>query len=153
MAGLREGGNEPAGSLKAICNLIYETPAPDQETFLSRILAAFDEVREMLDVFGRVRQNFLRLSYACIECGNVCKMIDNDDSFRQRAVIEFLIKEKKSSAEIHLRHQHAYGDVCIGASNVRRWMKHFKYGNKSTQDESRRGSASNCLRGTQQGKS
>ena len=66
-------------------------------------------------------------------------MADIDISFRQHAVIEFLVKEEKSAAEIHLRLQHAYGDVCMGASSVRRWVKHFKDGNTSMQDEPRSG--------------
>ncbi|KAJ4436101.1 hypothetical protein ANN_18728 [Periplaneta americana] len=37
------------------------------------------------------------------EFGNVCKMVDNDGSFRQHTVIKFLVKEEKSAAEIHLR--------------------------------------------------
>ncbi|KAJ4451241.1 hypothetical protein ANN_02702 [Periplaneta americana] len=61
-------------------------------------------------------------------------MVDNDSSFRQRAVIKFLVKEEKSTAEIHLRLQRAYGDVCMGASSVRRWVKHFEDGNTSIQD-------------------
>ena len=56
------------------------------------------------------------------------KMADNDMSFRQRAVIEFLVKEEIPAAEIHQRLQHAYGSVCMGASSVRRWVKHFKDG-------------------------
>ena len=54
------------------------------------------------------------------------KMAHNDMSFRQRAVIEFLVKEEIPAAEIHQRLQRAYGSVCMGASNVRRWVKHFK---------------------------
>ena len=50
-------------------------------------------------------------------------------SFRQRAVIEFLAKEEIPAAEIHQRLQRAYGNVCMGASSVRRWVKHFKDGN------------------------
>ena len=50
------------------------------------------------------------------------KTADNDMSFRQRAVIEF------PAAEIHQRLQPAYGSVCMGASSVRRWVKHFKDG-------------------------
>ena len=46
-------------------------------------------------------------------------------SFRQRAVIEFLVKEEIPAAEIHQRLQRAYGSVCMGASSVRRWVKHF----------------------------
>ncbi|KAJ4429622.1 hypothetical protein ANN_21823 [Periplaneta americana] len=73
------------------------------------------------------------------KCCNVCKMVDNDGSFRQRAVIKFLVEEEKSAAEIHLRLQHAYADVCKGASSVRRWVKHFEDGNTSIQDEPRSG--------------
>ena len=53
-------------------------------------------------------------------------MADNDMSFRQHAVIEFLAKEEIPAAEIHQRLQHAYGSVCKGASSVRRRVKHFK---------------------------
>ena len=55
-------------------------------------------------------------------------MADNAMSFRQRAVIEFLVKEEIPAAEIHQRLQRAYGSVCMGASSVRRWVKHFKDG-------------------------
>ena len=41
-------------------------------------------------------------------------------SFRQRAVIEFLVKEEIPAAEIHQSLQRAYGSVCMGASSVRR---------------------------------
>ena len=57
-------------------------------------------------------------------------MADNDMSFRQRAVIEFLVKEEMPAAEIHQRLQRAYGSVCMGASSVRRWVKHFKDGER-----------------------
>jgi len=46
-------------------------------------------------------------------------MADNDVSFRQRAVIEFLVKEEIPAAGIHHRLQCVYGDVCMGASSVR----------------------------------
>ena len=49
-------------------------------------------------------------------------------SFRQHAVIEFLVKEEIPPAEIHQRLQRAYGSVCMGASSVGRWVKHFKDG-------------------------
>jgi len=62
-------------------------------------------------------------------------MADNDMSFRQRAVIEFLVKDENPAAEIHQRLQREYGSVCMGASSVRRWVKHFKDGNTSIQDE------------------
>ena len=55
-------------------------------------------------------------------------MADNDMSFRQGAVIEFLVKEEIPAAEIHQRLQRAYGSVCMGASSVGRWVRHFKDG-------------------------
>ena len=58
-------------------------------------------------------------------------------SFRQRAVFEFLVKEEIPAAEIHQRLQRAYGSVCMGVSRVRRWVKHFKDGNTSIQDQPR----------------
>ena len=57
-------------------------------------------------------------------------MADNDMSFRQRAVIEFVVKEEIPAAEIHQRLQRAYGSVCMGASSVRRWVKHLKMGKR-----------------------
>jgi transposase len=64
-------------------------------------------------------------------------MADNDVSFRQRAGIEFLVKEEFPVADIHHRLQLVYGDVCMGASSVRRWVKHFKDGTTSIQDQPR----------------
>jgi len=42
-------------------------------------------------------------------------MADNDMSFRQRAVIEILVKEEIPAVEIHQRLQRAYGSVCMGS--------------------------------------
>ena len=64
------------------------------------------------------------------------KMADNDMSFRQRAVIEFLVKEEIPAAEIHQRLHRAYGSVCMSASSVRRWVKHFKDGENGGNSES-----------------
>jgi len=43
-----------------------------------------------------------------------------DMSFREGAVIEFLVKEEIPAAEIHQRLQRAYRSVCMGESSVRR---------------------------------
>jgi len=66
-------------------------------------------------------------------------MADNDMLFRQRAVVDFIVKEEIPAAEIHQSLQRAHGSVCMGASSVRRWVKHFKDGNTSIQDEPRSG--------------
>ena len=65
-------------------------------------------------------------------------------SFRQSAVIEFLVKEEILAAEIHQGFQRAYGSVCMGASSVRRWVKHFKDG----KTEAIQKAVGQCLRRT-----
>jgi len=40
-------------------------------------------------------------------------MVDNDVSFRQCAITEFLVKEEDPTANIHHRIQRVYGDVCM----------------------------------------
>ena len=74
-------------------------------------------------------------------------MSDNDMSFRRRAVIEFLVKEEIPAAEIHQRLQCAYGSVCMGASSVRRWLKHFKDGENGGNSESSAAVSSDGWRG------
>ena len=64
------------------------------------------------------------------------KMADNDMSFRQLAVIEFLVIEEIPAAAIHQRLQRAYGSVCMDSSSVRRWVKHFKDGKNGGNSES-----------------
>jgi hypothetical protein len=61
-------------------------------------------------------------------------MADDDVLFRQRAVIDFFVKEIPT-ADIHRKLHHVYGDVGMGAHIVRRWIKHFKDGNTSIQDQ------------------
>jgi transposase len=65
------------------------------------------------------------------------KMAVTEMSFRQCAVIEFLLKEGNSAAVIYERLRCVYGDVCMGTSSVRRWMKHFKDGNTDIADQPR----------------
>ena len=59
-------------------------------------------------------------------------MAENDVSFRQRAITEFLVKEEIPAADVHHSLQRAYGGVCMGASSVRRWVKHFKEGTQAS---------------------
>jgi hypothetical protein len=61
------------------------------------------------------------------------------DMFCQPAVIEFLVKEGNSAAVIYGRLRVVYGDVCMGVSSVRRWVKHFKDGNTDIVDYPRCG--------------
>jgi hypothetical protein len=59
----------------------------------------------------------------------------NNISFRKHAINEFLGEEEIPTADIHYRLQCVYGDVCMGTGSVRRWVKHFKDGNMSIQDQ------------------
>jgi hypothetical protein len=59
-------------------------------------------------------------------------MANNGVSFRQRAVIEFPVKEEIPTADIDHRLQRVYGDVCMRTGSVRRWVKHFKDGNTTS---------------------
>ena len=61
-------------------------------------------------------------------------MADDSVSFHQCAITDFLVKVDIPPVDIHHR-LGVYGDVCMGASGVRRWVKHFKYGNMSIQDQ------------------
>jgi transposase len=66
-------------------------------------------------------------------------MAVTDMSFRQHAVLEFLVKEGNSAGVFYERLRGVYGDVCMGASSVRRWVKHFKDGNADIADQPRCG--------------
>jgi hypothetical protein len=57
--------------------------------------------------------------------------------FRQRAVIQFRVKEGNLAGVIYERLHGVYGDTCMGASSVRRWVKHFKDGNTDIADQPR----------------
>jgi transposase len=65
------------------------------------------------------------------------KMFVTGIPFRQRAVIEFLVKGRNSTGVIKERLHGVYGDVYMGASSVRRWVKHFKDGNTDIADQLR----------------
>jgi transposase len=67
------------------------------------------------------------------------QMAITDLWFRQRAFTEFLVKEGNSAAVIYEWLRVVSGDVCMGASSVRRWVKHFKDGNTDIADQPRCG--------------
>jgi hypothetical protein len=49
-----------------------------------------------------------------------CKVMAVTDMFHQRAVIEFLVEDGNSTGIIQGRLRGVYGDVCMGASSVRK---------------------------------
>jgi transposase len=67
------------------------------------------------------------------------KMAVTDMSFRQCAVIEFLVRVGNSGGVIYERLCVVYGDACMGASSVRRWVEHFKDGNTDFANQPRCG--------------
>ena len=58
-------------------------------------------------------------------------VVVNDILFWQHAVIELFVKENNSATDISGRLSQVQGDACMGASSVRRWVKHFKDGEKT----------------------
>jgi hypothetical protein len=54
--------------------------------------------------------------------------------FHQCAVTE-LVKQTNSAADIYVQLYHMYGDVCMSASSIRRWRKHFKHGKIDITDQ------------------
>jgi hypothetical protein len=74
---------------------------------------------------------------SCVPVKHCEKMAVTDISFRQSAVIEFLVKEGNLAEVIHERLRGVYGDDCMGVSTVRGWVKHFKDGNTDIADQPR----------------
>jgi transposase len=68
-----------------------------------------------------------------------CEKMAVTDMYLQHAVIEFLVQEGNSAEVIYERLRGVYGDACMGASSVRRWVKHFKDGNTDIADQPRCG--------------
>jgi transposase len=58
-----------------------------------------------------------------------------DVQCRQCAFIEFPAKVGNSTRVIYERLRDVYGDACMGASSVRRWVKYFKDGNTDIADQ------------------
>jgi hypothetical protein len=58
-----------------------------------------------------------------------CEKMAVTDKFHQRAVTEFPVKVGNSVRVTYERLRGVYGDVCMGTSSVRRWVKHFEDGN------------------------
>jgi hypothetical protein len=71
-----------------------------------------------------MQNQLMRTSYVpIIHCE---KMAVIDMPFCQCAVIQFPVKEVNLAGAIYKRLRSVYGDVCMGTSSVRRWVKHFK---------------------------
>jgi hypothetical protein len=80
-----------------------------------------------------VHARLLRLRHALRENGCHRHVVSST------AVIEFLMKEVNSAGVTYERPRGVYRDACMGASSVRRWVKHFKDGNTDIADQPRCG--------------
>jgi hypothetical protein len=66
-----------------------------------------------------------------------CEKMSIADMFCRCFLTEFLVEEGNSAGIIYERLRGVYGDACMGASSVRRWVKHFKDGNTDIVDQPR----------------
>ena len=60
-----------------------------------------------------------------------------DNSFKQRVVIEFLMKEGMASREISDRLKNVCGESALSFPSVRQWLADFKRGRSDTIDKPR----------------
>ena len=59
----------------------------------------------------------------------------SDVNFKQRAVIQFLVKSGEKPAEILKKLQAVYGDECMSRTRVFEWAKRFKEGRETVADD------------------
>ena len=62
-----------------------------------------------------------------------------DNIFRQKAVVEFVIKEGKAAKKISDRLNVVYGENSLSFRSVKRWVTYFKNGNTDICDKVRTG--------------
>jgi transposase len=68
-----------------------------------------------------------------------CEKMVATDMFHHRAVIEFPAKGGNLTGVIYRQLCYVYRDACMGASSVKRWLRHFKGGNTDVTDQPRCG--------------
>ncbi len=68
-----------------------------------------------------------------------------DNSCKQKAVIEFLMKEGIAAREISDRLKNVYGESALSYLSVRRWMADFKGGRSDIIDKPRSGRPSSAV--------
>ena len=62
-----------------------------------------------------------------------------DAGFRQKVVIEFLIKEGNTAKQINDRLKNVYQETALSYSSIKRWVAHFSSGNTDIADKPRSG--------------
>ena len=68
-----------------------------------------------------------------------------DNSFKQKAVIEFLMKEGITARQISDRLKNVYGEFALSHSGVKRWLADFKGGRSEIIDKPRSGRPSSAV--------
>ena len=68
-----------------------------------------------------------------------------DNSFKQKAVIEFLMKEGITARQISDRLKNVYGESALSHSSVKRWLADFKGGRSEIIDKPRSGRPSSAV--------
>lgn len=63
---------------------------------------------------------------------SVVKM--SDSCYKQRGVIQFLVKSSEKPSEIFRKLQVVYGDECLSKTRVFEWAKRLKEGRESVDD-------------------
>ena len=66
----------------------------------------------------------------------------SDNNFKQKAVIEFLMKESIAAREISDRLKNVYGKSVLSYPSVRRWIADFKGGRSAIIDKPHSGRSS-----------
>ena len=69
----------------------------------------------------------------------------SDNNFKQKAVIEFLLKEGIAAREISDRLRNVYGESALSYPTVRRWVAEFKGGRSDIIDKPRSGRPSSAV--------
>ena len=69
----------------------------------------------------------------------------SDNNFKQKAVIEFLLKQGIAAREISDRLRNVYGEWAISYTTVRRWVAEFKGGRSDIIDKPRSGRPSSAV--------
>ena len=69
----------------------------------------------------------------------------SDNNFKQKAVIEFLMKEGIAAREITDRLKNVYGESALSYPSVRRWIADFKGGRSDIIDKPRSGRPSSAV--------
>ena len=90
---------------------------------------------------------------ACVACMTLVlrhnlpmlNMAESGSNAEQRYAIKLKFKEGESTSNVYIRLQKVYGEHCISRAGVFEWLKRFKTGRTSVDNEPRSGRASTAV--------